>query len=117
MRGRRILKIKHQDWRRKASLSDLSGLIAAANEMVASRHRNIFHLVRILAFVQILYVSSRRPAGYLVKKKLGKTYLGVSNKDKEELLEILSKKPHKQDKKPHRWDEKHTGHILSISFP
>ena len=71
----------------------------------------------ILAFVQIFDASSKRLHRFLVKKKSGKPYIGVlSKKDKVETLEILNKKPHKQDKKHHRWDEKHSWYILNISF-
>ena len=73
-----------------------------------SRNENIFHLVLILAFVQISDASPKRPDGHLIKTKLGKIFLGASNKDKEESLEIVNKnnKLTKHKPTPHEWDEK-----------
>ena len=56
-----------------------------------SRSQNIFHLVLILAFAQILDASPKKPDGFLVKTKSGKTYLQASKKDNEESLEILNR--------------------------
>ena len=83
-----------------------------------SRNENFSHLILILAFVQISDASPKRPDGYLIKTKSGKIYLGASNKDKEESLEIVNKNyrphkltehkptPHKWDEKPHKWNKK-----------
>ena len=49
------------------------------------RNQNIFHLVLILAFGQISDASPKRPDGFLVKTKSGKTYLRASNRVKESL--------------------------------
>ena len=83
-----------------------------------SRNENIFHLVLILAFVQISDASTKRPDSYLIKTKSENIYLGASNKDKEESLEIVKKNnrpnkltkhkptPHEWDEKPHKWNKK-----------
>ena len=64
-----------------------------------SRKQNVFQLLLILvAFVNISDASPKRPDGYLVMTKSGKTYLGVSNKDKDEAPEILNRKY-----RPHKW--------------
>ena len=70
-----------------------------------SRNENIFHLVLILALVQISDASPKRPDGHLIKTKLGKIFLGASNKDKEESLEIVNKNFF--DKKPHKPHQPH----------
>ena len=54
----------------------------AVSKATMSKHRNIFHLFLILAFLLIFDASSKRPKGYLVKKNSGKTYLVLPNKDK-----------------------------------
>ena len=90
-------------WKPKTSAGDYQSIGAM------SRNENIFHLVLVLAVGQISDASPKRPDGYLVKTKLGKTYLGlgVSNKDKE--IVNRNDRPHKGTKHkptPHKWDEK-----------
>ena len=89
-------------WKPKTSAGDYQSIGAM------SRNENIFHLVLILAFVQISDASPKRPDSYLIKTKSGKIYLGESNKDKEESLDIVNKnyRPNKLDKKLHKWNKK-----------
>ena len=59
----------------------------AVSKATMSRHPNIFYLVLILAFLLNFNASSKRPVGYLVKKKSGKLYLVSTDKDKWDLIQ------------------------------